>query len=896
MIPRVAAWLMAQSLHPSEREAVLGDLAEECGAMARDVDRGAAQQWYWRQVLLSILPNLLRRITIRRRLSGAARRAVPHRSERGVTMHAVLQDVRYSARMLRRRPAVSLVAVSSLGLGLSLATVVFVLLDGLVLRPLPVPRPDDLALVLELRATGVNHNLPYLDFVDYRAGQRSFTDLAAHSRSDVAVRVGDELRVVAAELVSGSLFPMLQPPMRAGRGLSDDDDRVEAPPAVVVSESLWQRLTGREPQQFTPQSLVINNEAFAIAGVVAEPFRGMAIGRDTQVWIPLAQHALIDPSAGLRRQRRTTSWLSIIGRLRAGVTRDAAAQDLSRVEAAVAATTGRTRPKVLTVVEGRQGDSPLPLTAAQPLRLLLGAALLVLVVACANVANLLLTRATERSREMAVRTALGAGHGRLARLLAIETAMLGGLGGLVAIATGPAIARSVVPFLGDFGRPVTIDIPLDWRLIAVVAAMAVVAIALAGLAPIAGVLRGRSLEALADGGRAISAGPTTSRLRRGLVVVQCALSLALLTVALLLSRTVYNLRTAPTGLDMNHVALVEVDPDVARYDTTRAQAYLARAIAEVAALPGVRAAGFGRIVPLGFGGSRMSVLIRDYQPAADEDMELNYNVVSTDYDKAIGLELLSGRWFDARETGGPLSAVVVNETMARRYWPSGAIGRRLKFDEAGPDVEVIGVVRDVKYRMLREDRSPSFYVPVSQSRASSGVLHVRTSGDPGAMLDTLRRTLQQLDPAVPVVSVRTLQQQAAINVSDERLAMLIGVVLGGAGLLLAAVGLYAALAYAVEQRTREIGVRVALGASAATIARLIVRQSLVLAAVGAVIGTGIAMWLARLIESRLYGVAASDTATLVVSAAILAAVATLASYVPARRAARIDPVDALRAD
>jgi predicted permease len=316
----------------------------------------------------------------------------------------------------------------------------------------------------------------------------------------------------------------------------------------------------------------------------------------------------------------------------------------------------------------------------------------------------------------------------------------------------------------------------------------------------------------------------------------------------------------------------------------------------LAGTPGVRAAGFGRVVPLGFGGSRMTVIVPGYQPAADEDMELNYNTVSTDYAQAVGLELLAGRWFDVRDAGGRVSAVVVNETMARRYWPGGAVGQRVRFDDAGPDVDVIGVVRDVKYRMLREERAPSFYVPLGQSRAASGVLHVRTAGDPAAFLETLGRTLQQLDPAVPVISARTLQQQAAINVSDERLAMLIGVALGGAALLLAAIGLYAALSYAVEQRTREIGVRVALGASASAISRLVVGQSLVLAAAGAVIGAVLATWLARLIESRLYGVAASDVLTLVVAAVILGTVAAMASYVPARRAARIDPVEALRAE
>jgi predicted permease len=893
--PRLAEWVIARSLGPDEREVVLGDLAEEFAALTAAKGGVAARRWYWQQVRLSLVPNLMRRIVRIPRRHGVPPAAASQL--RGSMMEAWLQDVRYGARMLGRRPVVTTVAVLSLGLGLSLSAVVFSLLDGIVLRPLPVPDPDRLAIVLEVRPTSVNHNLPYLDFVDYRTGQRSFVDLAAHSPADFSIRVGDELRMVGGELVSGGLFAMLDVPMRAGRGLQEIDDRHDAPPVAVVSEDAWIQLTGRDPSRFAADTIVINNEPFAVVGIAARPFHGMAIGRDTRVWIPLVKQDLLDPSARSRRERRGASWLSLIGRLRPGVTRDAAAADLNRVEHALAPTIGRARPKVLTVAEGRQGDSRLPITSAQPLMLLLGAALLVLVVACANVANLLLARATERSREMAVRAALGARAGRIARLLAIETAMIGGLGAVLALATAAPIARLFVPLLGDFGRPVTLDLLTDWRLAAFVVALMIVAVGAAGLAPVIGVLRSVTADALAEGGRAISAGRQTSRLRRALVVVQCALSLALLSVALLLSRTVYNLYATPTGLDIDHVALIEVDPETARYDAARARSYLDNATAALATLPGVQAAGFGRIIPLGFGGSRMSVVVAGYRPAADEDMELNYNVVSPSYRDATGLRLVSGRWFDDRDVSDRPAVTIVNETMAERYWAAGtAVGRRIRFADAGPDVEVVGVAQDVKYRQLREDRGPSFYLPLAQMRATVGVLHVRTTGDPAPMLDTFRRTLQRLDPGVPVVHVRTLREQAAINMTDERLAMLIGVVLGSAAMLLAAIGLYAAIAYAVEQRTREIGVRVALGASSRQIRRLVVGQGIWLALIGTAIGVVLAQILGRAIAARLYGVTASDVPTVLLSAALLCVVAALASYVPARRAARIDPMDALRAE
>jgi predicted permease len=842
-VPAVAEWLLARSLHASERDLVLGDVEEEFHHRLARVGLRAARRWYWRQVLGSLWPNLRRRLARRRR---------DHSSLEGSAMDALMQDVRYAWRMMRRRPLVSSVALMSLTAGIVLPSIVFSLLNAVVLRPLSVADPESLALVLEVRSTGLNHNFPHPDFVDYRAAQRTFVDLTAYSADDVTVRRGAEALVVPAEFVSGSYFTTIGPRMHLGRALSVADDVQGAAPVAVMSESLWRRLHIGTDLTFSPGALIINEQRFDIVGVVAAPFRGMQVGRDAGVWVPLAARGLLDPQAARLFTARTASWLTLMGRLKPGVTFDAARDDINRVEAALAPAVGRARPRIFTVAAGRQGDSMLPATARAPLVLLLGAALLVLLVACANVANLLIARATERAREMAVRTALGAGRGRIARLVVIDASMLAIIGAAVALVTTPVLVRQVVPFLGRFGEPVTLDVGADWRVLAFVSVLVVVVTILSGLAPVAASLRASMSQALAEGGRSASAGRLTARVRQSLVVVQFALALALVVVAALLTRTVYNLRTLPTGLDVDHVALLSVQPDAAQFDRARTTSYVARALARLAAAPGVREAGFARVPPLGFGGSRMTVIVPGYTASADEDMELNFNRVTPEYAEAVGLELLGGRWIDARDTGEARGVVVVNETMARRYWGgTKALGTRVRFSDTGPDVEVIGIVRDVKYRMLREEAHPSFYVPVTQMAAPAGVFHVRTAGDPRTALQALRQVLMAVDPIVPVTVVRTLREQADINVSDERLAMLIASVLGAVALALAALGLYASMSFIVGQRVREIGLRVALGATRAGIRRLVLGQALWLALAGTLCGAMLALWFGRLIETRL---------------------------------------------
>jgi predicted permease len=904
--PRIAAWLVTVSTVEPDRQAVLGDLLEEFAALEHEFGAKQARRWFWRQTLGSLVPGLSRRLRERRLtraqdpwLSDSRASELPGFSKDRL-MTFVSQDVRFSWRTLRRRPVVTIVALLSLVIGISMSAVVFSLLDAAVLSPLAVKEPRRLGLVLNRRGPdNVNHNFSYPDFVDYRAGQQTFVDLVAYSRADVTVRpAGGVAEVMAAELVSGGFFSTIGPRLLAGRAIVESDDQPGASPVIVMNEVLWRRLFG-DPRTFQPKSLLVNDREFAVVGIVEAAFHGMMIGSDTRVWGALSQQTVLEPGGGVNLlPRRRTSWLTVMGRLKPGVTFETAAADLNRVESAIGPALNRGEKRQLVVEPGEQGDSFLPEASAPVLQLLLGAAALVLLVACANVANLLLARATDRAREIAVRTALGASRGRISRLLLVEALILGIAGSVLGLLAAVWLTGLAVPLFTEYGRRVALDVGLNWRVLLFAIGTGVGATILAGLAPVVNVTRATPAGSLGEGGRGASAGPSGTRLRRGLVVLQFALSLALVVSAALLVRTLMNLRAIPTGLDLHHVALLSVDPEAAQYAVPRIRQYYTAAETRLSAAPGVRAAGFGQIIPVGFGGSRTTITVPGYQLAAGEDMEINYNTVSASYFSALGISIVSGRAFEAGDIEGRPLVAVVNETMAKRYWPDGpAVGRIFHEGElTDPPIEVVGVARDVKYRILREEAGPSFYRPMGQRRARSGVMHVRTAGDPSAMLDTLRKTLAEIDPAVPVAEALTLRQQVDLNVNDERVAMTIGLALAGAALLLAAVGLFGAMSYTVGQRAREIAVRMALGALPGDVRRLVLAQGLGLAVAGSIAGIAIGVGLGRLIQGRLYGVTPVDVPSLVVAIGVLSAVALVASWAPARRASRVDPVDVLRAD
>lgn len=892
--PRFWRAVLACSLAATERDAIMGDLEEEFSSRAR-ADLEGARAWYRGQVVTSVAPNLLRRFRAARHTN------VAPATLRRRPMTGWLQDVRFSARWLMRRPVSTLAITLSLALGIAMSAGVYSLVEAVLLRPVAVRHPEALRLIVEARPTGPNGNFSHPGFVALRRAQRSFDEVAAYATVRAALRTESQTEMVDGEVVSGSYFTTLQPELLAGRGLTDADLTESAQAAVVLSAAEWRRLFG--DAALSNQVVALNGRAFTVVGIVAHPFRGMTVGTDVRFWAPVSAQPLLADAGGrsfLAEPR--VSWLTLVGRLNTNATDVLAEAELNSLRPLLIAppppgaapTTSR-----LTLAPGVRGDSRLSQSAATPLGLLLGTSLLLLFVACGNAAGLQLARAQERRRELAVRTALGAGAARVVRLVVIESACLSACGLLLGLAGAAWIGTLGLTVFSALGQPMVLEVGVNLRVLLFGVAAGGLATIVAAAAPALYALRGpRSAEALA-GGRSVF-GSSTHLGRRLLIVGQFALTLAMVATAALLVRTVLNLRAVPTGLDVEHVSLFAVAPTAAGYRGSEISTYYDRALARLAGMPAVAAAAYGRVIPLGFGGSRGSIEVAGEMPAATpdpgDDAEVNFNIVSADYFNALGIPLLAGRPFASSDgTGAPLVAVV-NETMARRYWrESGPIGREFRLASQPRTITVVGVVSDVKYRTLREASQPSFYLPLAQAaRLGDGVLHVRTVGDPTPHLGSIRRALSEADAAVPIRFARTLRQQLSQAAGAEQVSMALGVTMGVAALALSALGLFAAMSTSVSQRRRELGVRLAMGATPSRVARLVTREALALTAIGASAGAGLAWLLGRAIQGRLFDVSPLDPISLAASTAVLAMVALTSSWMPARRAARVNPVEVLR--
>ena len=876
-VPSRPLRLLAWTLSALDRDAVLGDLVEEY--QIRVVDgRSRANRWIWRQVLASVLPNLRRRIS--------QRKFVPART-RGSVMRGLLSDLRFSVRLLRQQRLLAFVALASLVIGLGANVLLFTVASAVLYRPLPVRDPDSLVRLTRQRPTSVQQNFPYLAYTTLAQRTDVLETTTAYAGRAAGLRFGDQTASMNGEIVSGTFFEGLGVPLEAGRWLTPADDDPAATPAAVVSSSVWrQRYGGGQP---SGQTLIVNGTAFTIVGVAADRFHGMFAGSRAEFWIPLAHNAVVNmrdlrPMAG-------SSWLFVLGRLKPGISREVARVALDPVMAAMLEAAGAP-PEPLIVSSGARGSDSLAPRLEGPLQRLMLAAAFVLLVACVNVTNLQLARNAARRRELAIRSALGAGHARLARLLVVDAVLIAIPAALLAIAVAWLGRDPALSLITRYGQPVRLDAPIDWRVLSFAAAAAAACAIVVGLVSSWHGVR-TPATALADGGRSETG--THHRLQHGLVVLQFALSMTILVGAALTVRSVMNLRSIDLGFATN-VVLIETMPGDANIERGQRTQYLETVIARVAAIPGVESASAAHVVPLDFGGSRIGITIPEYTPAPDEEMELNYLRVMPGYFETMRIPFLRGRAFDARDVDGAPIAVVINATMARRFWAgANPVGRRLAvFSDGAPDAEVIGVVPDVHYRMVREEPRPSFYVAFPQSPFFQAAFHARTSGDPSALVQTVRRAVAEVHPQVPIARALSLEEQALRNIADDRMAQTVGLLLGLSALVLATAGLYGTMAIAVRRRTREIGVRLALGAAMRDVHGLVLRQGLGLVATGALAGAVASVAVGRALASQLYGVPEFDLLSVGVALAVLTVAALAASWLPARRATRIDPIVALR--
>jgi len=802
-------------------------------------------------------------------------------------MVTLAQDIRYALRTLRRRPSFTAVAAITLSLGIGGTAAIFGLVDVMLFRPLRYPASHELVAVTMTRGTSLREPAAYPDFLDWREQARSFQSLGVARWQSVNLTGGEAPERLAGSFVSASLLTLLGAEPLAGRVFLPDESEVgTARPVAVVSEGLWRRRFGAA-RDLVGQSIQLNGRAFTVVGIVPSTFTFYA---GTDVWLPITYY----PNAvGLTRKDHS---MTVLGRLKPDVSLASARAEMHAIGARLAAlypeenAGGGTHVELLhTLIVGDVRNA---------LFIVLGAVALVLLIACANVANLQLAYAVARRREMSVRAALGAGRARLTRQLLTESLILSVIGGVLGVAVaygGVAVLLKIVPIDLTFFSPVAVD----GRVLAFAAVVAIGTGIVFGLAPALHASRADLNRALAT--RASGLVERVGRLElRGLfVVAQIALSVVLLVGAGLLARSLMKLREVDLGFDPANLVTMEFRLPATKYDEPRKISdFFTRAIGEIRAVPGVASAALVRSIPLsGNGDSRAYAVDGAPPPAAGQAPIMNLNTVSPGYFATMRLSLVAGRDVSERDDAGAPPVVVINETLARRAWPNAsALGRRIRFVDSERWFTVVGVARDAKHFSPTDAPRPQAYLPYMQYPQIFTSVVVRSSGEATQVGNAVRDAIWRVDRDQPVWKIRTLESIVDAVLGSKRVLLGLVTAFATVALLLAAVGIYGVMSFAVTQRTHEVGVRMALGAHRGQVVRMVVGQGLRLTAVALVVGLLTAAGAARVLASELFGITPRDPFTYGLVPLILGAVAVVACYLPARRASRLDPLAALRRD
>ena len=822
----------------------------------------------------------------------------------------LLKDLRFALRWLRRSPGFTLVAVASLAVGIGFNTALFSVVDAVLLRPLPVRDPDRLVDVYT--AGGPQGDAyatsSYPDFLDLRAQNAVFEDMLGFSPMFAIQTLGDRSRLVLGEVVTGNYFQMLGITAEAGRMLLPGDDRAGAARVVVVSDRYWRREWGGEASAIG-RTVTLRGQAFQVVGVAPAWFTGMLPVLAPEMWVPLARVEEVEP-AGISQsvpsptgatplERRGDRWMFVKGRLKAGATVAQARSNLDLLMDRLAVAWPQTnRDRHVALVATRDvrilpDATPVVRSASLGLMTVVGLGLLI---ACANVAGMLLARASARQREIAIRLAIGASRGRLVRQLLTESAVLALLGGAAGVGLAWWLIRVATTTRLPIPIPLSLDLRLDARVLAFTLALTACASLAAGLLPALKSSRASLVEPLRA--RAGTSRGHRWSLRDLLVAGQMAITMVLLVSAGLLARSLAASARADVGFRTHGLAVLSADPGMAGYDAERSRQFWKRALARVQALPGVESVALGDRVPFSLGFSETPFFIPGVQQPRDRPITILTSGVSPDYFTTLGVRILEGRAFTAADTPRTVPVVVINEAMARRYWPrESAVGKTVRLRSVdGQALQVIGVCADYRVRTVGEDRAPYLHFAQSQRERTHAVLVARTRGDAGQLLANLRRELLAIEPAVVFIDNQTMDAQIATTLFPvTAIAWVLGIV-GLVALMLGAIGLYGTIAYAVGCRTREIGIRMALGARPRAVLGVVMRQGMTVAGTGLAAGCFLAVGATRLLSGLLYGVTMTDAVAWCSAAVVLVAVAAIANLVPARRAAGVDPSIALRAE
>jgi len=811
------------------------------------------------------------------------------RDARGVRpVEDMLQDLRYGVRKLLKSPGFALVAIMTLALGIGANTAIFSVVNAVLLRPLPFERPEELVKVYGTRASRSSFSRPhsYLNFNDLRAQNQTFEALAAYTGSSSALSGADAPEQITGVVSSGDIFHVLGTKPLMGRLLEAGDERPGGSNAVVISHGLWQRRFGGDPH-IVGRVIRLDGLDREIVGVTPADFSFEFVTSPADFWMA------IDPAQGPYKSRGSI-FLDVIGRLKSGVSVEQAGADLgvvwSRLEQQYQDANAGVGVRLAAAQEDLVGD------VRPTLLVLLGAVGFVLLIACANVANLLLARAARRSREIAVRSALGAWRGRIVRQLMTESLLLafaGGLLGLLFALWGVRILSAFVPEnVPRFG-----ETSIDLRVLGFTLAASVVTGFLFGIAPALQSSRFDLNEALKDGGRGGTDGRGRKRVRSLLIVSEVALSLVLLVGAGLLIKSFFKLRNTDPGFDPAHTLTASLSLAPIRYDTDEKVVDFFRLLDErVRAMPGVESVGAVTPLPLSENAYSFSFEIVGQPPLPPgQGNSASARFVTPDYFRAQGIPLREGRVFNDADKAGAPKVIIVNEAFARRYLPGvEPLGQRLKLGLNSIEGEIVGVVGDIRGSRIATPAAPEYYVPNALVGSTDMTLVIRTKGDPASLTPALRQAVTEMDKDQPLYDVRTMDSLVARSVARQRFSMTLVGVFSVLAMMLAAVGIFSVMSFLVSQRTHEIGVRMALGARQRDILSMVVRQGLVLTLVGVCVGLSGAFALTRLMSGLLYEVSATDPFVYGGITVLLAVVAVLACYVPARRATKVDPLIALR--
>jgi putative ABC transport system permease protein len=811
---------------------------------------------------------------------------------------SLLKDVRYALRMLWKQPGFTAVAVVALALGVGANTAIFSVVNTLVFRPLLFPDADRLVQVWATNPQlpgefATHHEVSPGDVAEWRADANSFEDIALYRHTTYNLTGAGEPERLEGARVSANFFKVLGAGPAAGRALSPEDDRAGAERVVVLSYGLWQRRFGSDPQVIG-RTLTLNDEPYSVVGVLPADFKYPHLGT-AALWTPFAFSAEQAAERGSRN-------LYTVARLRPTATVEQAQAEVAAVSARLAGSYPDTNRDWGARLVSLQDEVTRFYRSA--LLIMLGSVALVLLIACANVANLLLMRASGRVREMAVRAALGASRWRLARQLIVESlllALVGGLAGLLLAVWGiDLILSTIPPEIREF-IPRYRDIGINGATLAFALLATVLASLVFGLAPALHASRPDLNEALKEGSGKASGGARSRRARGLLVVSEIALSVVLLVGACLLIKSFVRLQQVDPGFDAESVLTARIDLPQAGYaDNERIVAFYDRALDGISRVPGAVSVGAVNRIPLGGSNTGTTFTVEGRPPAAagEEPLAGRIRMISPGYFQTMNTPLLAGRQFAAGDRAGAPLVVIVNESMARRFFGGAgeAVGKRVVVARGGVNAprEIVGVVRDVKYAELTEQAGAQIYAPYAQLPDRSMGLVVRAAGDPAALASAIRSAVWAVDPGQPISDIRPMPAIISDLMTASRSSSAMLGVFAGIATLLAALGIYGVISYSVAQRVHEIGIRVALGAGRGDIIRLVVGQGLALAGIGVAVGLAGAFALTRALASLLYGVSGTDPAIFAGVTLLLVGVALLASYIPARRATKVDPMVALR--